>query len=121
MFALSSTQEAKAAERRPNLLNPSFHEQSLAPLGFGVRQSSGALAMEAGQPKAPQDWRTPGRCRAVRRVMVPMHVRKRKRSLPFRVSQREEENLWSLCTLSTLGRLKEIDIKQRVWHDSRKT
>ena len=43
------------------------------PLGFGVRQSSGALAMQASQPKAPGDWRSPRRCRAIRRFMVPMH------------------------------------------------
>ena len=49
-----------------------FHEPSEAPPGFGVRQSSGALAMEASRPKAPEDWRTARRYRAVRRFMVPM-------------------------------------------------
>src|SRR5437867_4217566 len=44
-----------------------FHELSEAPPGFGVRQSSGALAMEASQPKAPGDWRSPRRYRAIRR------------------------------------------------------
>ncbi len=35
------------------------------PLGFGVRQSSGALAWAAGVgPKAPEDWRSPRRSRA---------------------------------------------------------
>jgi hypothetical protein len=48
------------------------------PPGFGVRQSSGALAMEASQPKAPEDWRSPRRYRAIRRFMVPMHAGKRK-------------------------------------------
>jgi len=33
--------------------------------GFGVRQSSGALTMEASQPKAPEDWRSPRRYRAI--------------------------------------------------------
>src|SRR6266496_6578946 len=50
-----------------------FHEPLEAPPGFGVRQSSGALAMQASQPKAPEDWRSPRRCRAIRRFMVPMH------------------------------------------------
>src|SRR5256885_9750355 len=31
---------------------------------FGVGQSSGALTMEASQPKAPEDWRSPRRYRA---------------------------------------------------------
>jgi len=31
------------------------------PPGVGVRQSSGALAVEASEPKAPQDWRSPRR------------------------------------------------------------
>src|SRR5437867_2892300 len=43
-----------------------LHEPSEAPPGFGVRQSSGALALESSQPKAPEDWRTPGRYRAIR-------------------------------------------------------
>src|SRR5882672_7190954 len=50
-----------------------FHELSEAPPGFGVRQSSGALAMEASRPKAPEDWRSPRRYRAIRRFKVPMH------------------------------------------------
>src|SRR6266487_6330268 len=55
-----------------------FHEPSEAPPGFGLRQCSGALAMEASQPKAPEDWRSPKRYRAIRRFTVPMHSRKRK-------------------------------------------
>src|SRR5205809_7449238 len=55
-----------------------FHEPSVAPTGFGLRQSSGALAMEASQPKAPEDWRSPRRYRAIRRIMVPMHAKNRK-------------------------------------------
>ncbi len=55
-----------------------LHEPSEAPTGFGLRQSSGALAMEASQPKAPEDWRSPRRYRAIRRFMVPMHSEKRK-------------------------------------------
>ena len=43
-----------------------FHVLSDAPPGFGLRQSSGALALEASQPKAPEDWRSPRRYRAVR-------------------------------------------------------
>ena len=54
-----------------------LHEPSEAPPGFGVRQSSGALAMEAIQPKAPEDWRSPRRCRAVHGFMVPMHFKKK--------------------------------------------
>ena len=33
--------------------------------GFGLRQSSGALAVEGSQPKAPEDWRSPRRYRAI--------------------------------------------------------
>jgi hypothetical protein len=55
-----------------------LHEPLEAPPGFGVRQSSGALAMQASQPKAPEDWRSPRRYRAVHRFEVPMHVEKRK-------------------------------------------
>ncbi len=58
-----------------------LHEPSEAPPGFGVRQSSGALAMEASQPKAPEHWRSPRRYRAIRRFMVPMHAKKRKGAL----------------------------------------
>src|SRR6058998_572133 len=58
--------------------NHAFHEPSEAPTGFGLRQSSGALAMEASQPKAPEDWRSPRRYRAIRRFMDPMHAKKRK-------------------------------------------
>jgi len=36
-----------------------FHEPSEAPPGSAVRQSSGALAIEASQPKAPEHWRSP--------------------------------------------------------------
>jgi len=43
-----------------------FHVLSDAPPGFGLRQSSSALALEASQPKAPEDWRSPRRYRAVR-------------------------------------------------------
>src|SRR6185436_12065975 len=46
-----------------------------APPGFGaVRQSSGALAMQASQPKAPEeeDWRGPRRYCAIPRFMVTM-------------------------------------------------
>src|SRR6266487_5212984 len=54
-----------------------LHEPLKAPPGFGaVRQSSGALAMEASQPKAPEDWRSPRRYRAIRRFVVPMHAKK---------------------------------------------
>jgi hypothetical protein len=49
--------------------------------GFGVRQSSGALAVEVSQPKAPEDWRSPRRYRAIRRFMVLMHARTRKEAL----------------------------------------
>ena len=49
-----------------------FHEPSEAPPGFGVRQSSGALAVVASRPKAPEGWRTPRRYRAIRRFMVQM-------------------------------------------------
>src|SRR6266487_6616350 len=67
-----------------------LHEPSEAPPGFGVRQSSGALAMEASQPKAPaavapkrrygaprrrEDWRSPRRYRVIRKFMVPMHAK----------------------------------------------
>ena len=31
--------------------------------------------MEASQPKAPEDWRTPRRYRAIRKFMVPMHAK----------------------------------------------
>src|SRR6266487_6172518 len=55
-----------------------FHEPLVAPTGFGLRQSSGALAMEASQPKAQEDWRSPRRYRAIRRFMAPMHAKKRK-------------------------------------------
>jgi hypothetical protein len=41
-------------------------------------QDAGALAMEASQPKAPEDWRSPRRYRAIPRFMVPMHAKKRK-------------------------------------------
>ena len=58
-----------------------FHEPLEAPPGFAVRQSSGALAMQASQPKAPEDWRSPRRCRAIRRFMVPMHDRKAEKAL----------------------------------------
>ncbi len=44
-----------------------FHKPSEAPPGFGVRQSSGALAMDASRPKAPEHWRSPRRYRAIRR------------------------------------------------------
>src|SRR5213075_2861255 len=57
------------------------HEQWEPPPGFGVRQTSGALAMEASQPKAPEDWRSPRRYRAVRSFRVPMHARIRKTAL----------------------------------------
>src|SRR5881296_151437 len=33
--------------------------------------------MEASQPKAPEDWRSPRRYRVIRRFMVPMHAKKR--------------------------------------------
>src|SRR5436190_14290190 len=74
-----------------------FHEPSEAPPGFGVRQSfrlcgapkrrsgataAGALAMEASQPKAPEDWRSPRRYRAIHRLLVPMHAKKTKGSSP---------------------------------------
>src|SRR5438046_2776385 len=59
-----------------------LHDPLEAPPGFGVRQSSGALAMQASQPKAPEDWRSPRRCRAIRRFMVPMHAEKRNGALP---------------------------------------
>src|SRR5205814_3955051 len=43
----------------------------------GERDSLRALAMQSSQPKAPEDWRSPRRCRAIRRFMVPMHGHKR--------------------------------------------
>src|SRR6266540_5438943 len=49
-----------------------LHEPSEVPPAFGLRQSSGALAMEASRPKAPEDWRSPRRSRAIRRFRVPM-------------------------------------------------
>jgi hypothetical protein len=49
-----------------------FHELWEPTPGFGMRQSSVSLAMEASQPKAPEDWRSPRRYRAIRRLMVPM-------------------------------------------------
>ena len=70
-----------------------FPEQWEPPPGFALRQSSGALAMEASQPKAPaavapkrrygaprwrEDWRSPRRYRAIHRFMVSMHAKKRK-------------------------------------------
>src|SRR5207247_1171752 len=36
-----------------------FHEPSEAPPSSAVRQASGALAIEASQPKAPEHWRSP--------------------------------------------------------------
>src|SRR5213075_1302339 len=76
--------------------NPrTFHEPWEPPPGFGVRQSfrlcgapkrrsgataAGALAMEASQPKAPEDWRSPRRYRAIHRFTVPMHAQKRQRT-----------------------------------------
>jgi hypothetical protein len=56
-----------------------FHEPSEAPPGFGLRRSSGALAMEASQPKAPEHWRSPSRYRAIRRFMVPIHAENERR------------------------------------------
>jgi hypothetical protein len=53
-----------------------FHEPSEAPPGFGVRQTCGSLAMESSRPKAPEDSRTPRRCRAIRRFRVPMRAQK---------------------------------------------
>ena len=58
-----------------------LHDPLEAPPGFGVRKSSGALALEASQPKAPEDWRSPRRYRAIRRYVVPMHAEKRKGAL----------------------------------------
>src|SRR5437762_8667684 len=52
-----------------------------APQGFGVRQSSGALAMEASRPKAPEDWRSPRRYRAIRNFRVPMQAKIRNGAL----------------------------------------
>jgi len=49
--------------------------------GFGLRQSSGALAMEASQRKAPEDWRSPRRYRAIQRFKVPMYAEKNERGL----------------------------------------
>jgi len=34
-----------------------------------------------GGPKAPEDWRTPRRYRAIRGFRVPMHAKKRKEAL----------------------------------------
>src|SRR5438094_7760660 len=59
-----------------------LHEPLEAPPGFGVRQSSGALAMEASRPKAPEDWRSPRRYRAVRRFIFPKPAHKRKEPFP---------------------------------------
>src|SRR5688500_16511610 len=33
--------------------------------------------MEASQVKAPEDWRSPRRCRAIRKVRAPIHAKKR--------------------------------------------
>ena len=41
-----------------------------------MRQSSGAFVRLASIAKAPEDWRSPRRCRAFRRFMVPMHGHK---------------------------------------------
>src|SRR5687768_3719919 len=43
------------------------------PPGFGVRQSPGGLAMEARQTKAPEDWRSPRRYRAIRSFSVSLN------------------------------------------------
>src|SRR2546422_3845801 len=64
-----------------------LHDPLEAPPGFGVRQSSGALAMEASQPKAPEDWRSPRRYRAIRSFMVPIHAENERR-----LSIRSEEH-----------------------------
>src|SRR6185295_18456207 len=73
---------AQAEREKPSGSSPdSPHEPSEPPPGFGVCQSSGALAMEASQPKAPEDWRTPRRYRAIRRFMVPMHAEKTRKGL----------------------------------------
>jgi hypothetical protein len=61
---LAETHSAKIEDP----LEEVFHEPLEAPPGFGVRQSSGALAMEASRLKAPEDWRSPRRYRAVRRL-----------------------------------------------------
>src|SRR5439155_7197347 len=36
-----------------------------------------AFPREASQAKAPEDWRSPSRCRAVHRFMVPLHFKKK--------------------------------------------
>ena len=64
---------------RPPIGVAADQESLEAPPGFGVRQFSGALAMEASQPKAPEDWRSPRRYRAIHRFTVPMHAQKRQR------------------------------------------
>src|SRR5436309_3025393 len=46
-----------------------FHEPSELPARF-LRQSSGALTVEASRPKAPEDWRRPRRYHAIRRFKV---------------------------------------------------
>ena len=52
------------------LKSSGLHQPLEAPPGFRVRQSSGALAMQASQPKAPEDWRSPRPYRAIRRFVV---------------------------------------------------
>src|SRR6058998_2362756 len=78
--------------------NHAFHEPSEAPPGFGVRQSSGALAMEASQSKAPEDWRSPRRYRAIRRFMIPMPARKPKETLASRITH-HASRLWLILLL----------------------
>ena len=45
-------------------------ERSEHPRGFRLRQSSGALETGAGRAKAPGDWRSPRRCRALKHAFT---------------------------------------------------
>src|SRR6266496_3388099 len=87
-----------------------FHKPLEAPPGFGVRQSSGALAMQASQPKAPEDWRSPRRCRAIRRFMVPMHSQMRKRAFhePYDAFLANEQVTHPVFMASTHVRILEV-------------
>ena len=52
------------SDERVALAHPGArHEPSEAPQGFGLRQSSGAFDRRTRVPKAPEDWRSPRRCR----------------------------------------------------------
>src|SRR6266516_2958014 len=99
-----------------------LHEPLEAPPGFGVRQSSGALAMEASRPKAPEDWRSPRRYRAIRRFLGPMHAEKRKEALHELGGKRNDSRRlgWRFLTLNlnpTLNRRAESKSKRESWEE----